>query len=98
VVRQLRRAAVGAEGMALPKAGPRMLLTVGFPVAILVLIPGLAGHAADRQAGLMVPVDAIHVLAMSAWLGGLAAMLVAVPAATRRLDTARGRRLHAAVV
>jgi copper transport protein len=98
VVPQLRRAALGAAGIAMPRAGPRMLLTVGLPVAVLVLIPALAGHAADDQPGLMIPVDALHVLAMSAWLGGLTALLAAVPAATRRLAPGEGNRLLAAVV
>src|SRR4051794_217386 len=98
VVPQLRRAALGATGIAMTKAGPRMLLTVALPAVILVLTPALAGHAADRQPGLMVPVDAIHVLAMSAWLGGLVALVAAVPAATRLLPARDGQRLLAAVV
>jgi len=46
----------------------------------------------------MIPVDTAHVLAMSVWLGGLAALLAAVPAATRRLGGDDGHRLLAAVI
>ena len=98
VVPQLRRAALGAEGLALPKAGPRLALTVILPAAALVVIPALAGHATDRLPGLMIPVDSLHVLAMCMWLGGLAALLVAVPAATRRLDPTDANRLLASVL
>ncbi|MFL5910229.1 MAG: copper resistance CopC/CopD family protein [Gaiellaceae bacterium] len=98
VVPELRRAALGAEGLALPKAGPRLVLTVAMPVAALVVIPALAGHATDARPALMIPVDSLHVLAMSVWLGGLAAVLAAVPAATRRLDATDANRLLASVV
>jgi copper transport protein len=99
VVPQLRRAALGAAGLAMPKAGPRLLLTVGLPVGALVVIPALAGHAtAARHPALMIPVDSLHVLAMSVWLGGLAALLACVPAATRRLDRPDADRLLASVV
>lgn len=46
----------------------------------------------------MIPVDSLHVLAMSVWLGGLAALLAAVPAATRRLGATDANRLLASVV
>ena len=98
VVPQLRRAALGAEGLAMPRAGPRLALTLVVPAAALVVVPALAGHATDRLPGLMIPVDSLHVLAMSVWLGGLAALLAAVPAATRRLGATDANRLLASVV
>ncbi|MEX1008623.1 MAG: copper resistance protein CopC [Acidimicrobiia bacterium] len=50
------------------------LLSVG-----LSLTPGLAGHAAAGDyTGLAIPADAIHVLAMACWLGGLVLLLVVV--------------------
>ena len=36
--------------------------------------------------GLFFPVDAIHVLSASVWVGGIACLLLALPAATRRLQ------------
>jgi copper transport protein len=44
------------------------------------------------------PADVVHVVAMSAWLGGLAFLLVAVPAATRALEPADRTRLLAATL
>jgi copper transport protein len=53
---------------------PAALVAIG-----LSILPGLAGHAATGiQTGLAIPADAIHVLAMALWLGGLAVLLVAV--------------------
>jgi len=49
VVPQLRRASLGAAGTAMRETGPRMLLTLGLPVGVLVLVPALSGHAADRN-------------------------------------------------
>ena len=47
----------------------------------LAVTPGLAGHAGTGiQTGLAIPADAIHVLAMACWLGGLV-VLFAVGAA-----------------
>ena len=75
-----------------------MLLTLGVPVGVLVIVPALAGHAAGRDPALMVPVDTVHVLAMCVWLGGLVALLAAVPAAVGRLPAGEGHRLLAAVI
>lgn len=45
----------------------------------LVLTPGLAGHASTgRWVALAIPADAIHVAAMSCWLGGLLVLFAAV--------------------
>ena len=44
------------------------------------------------------PADVVHVAAMSAWLGGLAFLLVAVPAATRALAPPERTRLLAAAL
>jgi copper transport protein len=70
--------APGTAGMARPLPGwwliPAALVAVG-----LALTPGLAGHPASGiQTGLAIPMDALHVLAMALWLGGLATLLVAV--------------------
>jgi copper transport protein len=64
-------------------ASPRRLPTWWFVASGLVLsaiafTPGLAGHAGTGDyTGLAIPADAIHVLAMACWLGGLV-LLVAV--------------------
>ena len=56
---------------------------------VLVLVPGLAGNAATQgPAWLVVAANAAHVLAASAWIGGIACLLVAVPPALRPLPAA----------
>jgi copper transport protein len=55
--------------------------------AFLCLTPALAGHASTVDpTSLLVPANFLHVSAMSVWVGGVATLLVAVPAATRALD------------
>lgn len=50
----------------------------GVTTIALVATPGLSGHASTgRWVPIALPVDALHVLAMAIWLGGLAALLVA---------------------
>jgi copper transport protein len=66
----------GADSRPLPRWWllPTALVAVG-----LALTPGLAGHPSTGiQTGLAIPMDALHVLAMALWLGGLAVLVVAV--------------------
>lgn len=58
---------------------PKWWVPAGVIVAIaLMLTPGIAGHAATgRWVALAVPTDAVHLLAVALWLGGLV-MLAAV--------------------
>jgi copper transport protein len=67
--------------------------------AYLVVSPALGGHAgAADDSTLLVPLDVVHVAAMSAWVGGVALLLLVVPAATRRLEPADRTRLLASLV
>lgn len=67
--------------------------------AYLVVSPALGGHAgAADDSALLVPLDVVHVAAMSAWIGGVALLLLVVPAATRRLDPPDRTRLLALLV
>jgi copper transport protein len=51
----------------------------GLLVVAISFTPGLAGHAdTGEYTGFAVPADAIHVLAMACWLGGLVLLLVVV--------------------
>jgi copper transport protein len=51
----------------------------GLLVVGLSFTPGLAGHAGTGEyTGLAIPADAIHVLAMSCWLGGLVLLFLVV--------------------
>ncbi len=68
---------------------PALLALLAAPLAFLVLVPALGGHPSIQSpVALNFPANALHVLAMAIWLGGLAALLFVLPAATRRLDGA----------
>lgn len=74
-----------SPGRDFSRPGPAPVLAV---VAGLVLAasPAFAGHASTRDpAWLLIPSDIIHVVAMAVWTGGLASMLLLLPAATRQL-------------
>jgi copper transport protein len=61
------------------------LIAVG--AAYLASTPAFAGHGSvESPVGVMFPSDFIHVLAGSVWVGGVAFLLLALPAATRRLE------------
>jgi copper transport protein len=97
---QLRPASLGATGLA-PEHGAH---SVGIAVAAAVLAficlsPALAGHASTLDpAPLLVPANALHVAAMATWVGGVGMFLLALPAATRRLEPRDRTRLLAAAV
>lgn len=75
------------------------LALLAVPLAYLVLVPALGGHPSIQPpVALNFPANVLHVLAMAVWLGGLAALLFLVPAATRRLEGAERGRLLAAVL
>jgi copper transport protein len=62
------------------------------PLVYLVLCPALAGHGSSQSpVALNFPVNAIHVAAMAVWLGGLAALLLVLPTATRSAASAADR-------
>ncbi len=95
----LQRVALGADGLAAP--GPRRipLALAAIPAAFIAIAPALGGHASVQQpVAVLFPLDVAHVLAMSAWIGGLVLALFALPAATRVLAPADRTRLLAANV
>ena len=60
--------------------------------ALLVLTPGLAGHASTQDPGwLILPSNVLHVIAMAIWGGGLLAMFAVLPAATATVENQAGR-------
>ncbi len=68
------------------------LLVVG--CAYLVMTPAFAGHpSVESPVAVMFPSDVIHVLASSVWVGGVAFLLLALPAATRELEPPDRTRL-----
>src|SRR5918995_3866288 len=68
----LRPATVGAAGSALPGPGP-WTWALAVPMLALALLPGLGGHTGGQDpVAVLLPANALHVLAAGAWIGGLA--------------------------
>jgi len=74
---------------------PRWLLPlVAIGAAYLAATPALSGHASIQSpTGVFFPSDVLHVLAASVWVGGIACLLLALPAATRQLQSSQRSRL-----
>jgi copper transport protein len=69
------------------RAGLASMLVLG---ALAAQTPALIGHAAvTTPVWLMVGLDFAHVVAMSLWVGGLVAALIALPMATRGVAQAK---------
>jgi copper transport protein len=93
----LRPASVGATGLALP--GSTRLAALAVPLVALAALPALGGHASVQSpVALLLPANVLHVLAMAAWLGGVAVLVLALRVATARLEPGDRTHLLAAVV
>jgi copper transport protein len=76
-----------------------VLAALALPVGFLVISPALAGHATTQHpVAALLPLDVVHVAAMSVWIGGLAMLLFVLPGATRRLEPPERSRLLGAVL
>jgi copper transport protein len=91
---------LGATGHVLdPPLSRAALVALAVPALFLAVAPALSGHASTQHpVWALFPLDVAHVLAMSAWLGGLAILLLCVPAATRALESPDRTRLLAAAL
>ncbi|HMD55973.1 MAG TPA: CopD family protein [Solirubrobacteraceae bacterium] len=94
------RPAGSGAALAARAARPRLLaLALGLCAACLAFTPALAGHASIQSpTGVFLPSDVLHVLAASAWVGGIACLLLCLPAATARLPSSERTRLLLAVL
>ncbi len=82
--------------VALPSA---RLLALAVPLVALAFLPAMGGHTSVQSpVPLLLPANVLHVLAMSAWLGGIAVLVLALRAATTKLDPGDRGRLLTAVV
>jgi copper transport protein len=74
---------------------PRLLrVLAGSGAAYLALTPALAGHASiESPVWIFFGADVVHVLAASIWVGGVACLLLVLPAATRQLEPGERSRL-----
>jgi copper transport protein len=79
---------------------PRWLIALlGLGAAYLAVTPALAGHASIQSpTGVFFPSDVLHVLAASVWVGGIACLLLVLPAATKCLEGPERSRLLLAVL
>jgi copper transport protein len=96
----LEPAHLGADGAMLdaPVVRPSLGL-LALPLVALIALPALAGHASVQSpVWLFLPANLAHVSAMSLWIGGLVALTVALPAATRQLEGHERTRALSAVL
>jgi copper transport protein len=71
-----------------------LLAPIGLGAAYLAATPALSGHASVQSpTAVFFPSDVLHVLAASVWVGGIACLLLALPAATRALESPQRSRL-----
>ncbi|MGH2834007.1 MAG: CopD family protein, partial [Solirubrobacteraceae bacterium] len=84
-----------AEQMTLTRRPPVVILVLlGICAGYLAITPALAGHASiESPVAVFFSSDALHVLAGSVWVGGIACLLFALPGATRQLEGGERSRL-----
>jgi copper transport protein len=69
------------------------------PIFALVLLPSLGGHASVQSpVYVLLPANIVHVAAVSAWLGGVAVLALALRAATSSVAPGERTRMLATVV
>ncbi|WP_026912143.1 copper resistance CopC/CopD family protein [Patulibacter minatonensis] len=74
-----------SAGALLPGSDRRLIGLLPF-AAFLLVLPALAGHGSSQSpVGLLFPSITIHVASVTAWIGGIAALLLVLPAALRAL-------------
>ncbi|HET7513470.1 MAG TPA: copper resistance protein CopC [Gaiella sp.] len=97
----MQPAAAGSTGLALPRGlgSSRYLGGMLVLLSLLALSPAFAGHAdAQSPTALLLPSTTLHVVAMSAWIGGLAILVFVLRGAMRPLDLVQRGRLLASVL
>jgi copper transport protein len=97
LLRAIDWAAIGVVLLAylkVPRARRWLTPLLAIGCAYLVTTPAFAGHpSVESPVAVMFPADVIHVLASSVWVGGVAFLLLALPAATRELKPPDRTRL-----
>lgn len=84
---------------ALRRPTPRRVAPLFVPLAFIALEPALSGHPSTQSpVALLFPANVLHVVAMAVWVGGLASLVLILPAATRELEPADRSRLIAATL
>jgi copper transport protein len=86
------------DAPAAPAATARLAALV-IPLFALVLLPSFGGHTSVQSpVAILLPANILHVLAMSAWLGGIAVLVLALRSATSELEPGARTPLLAGVV
>ncbi len=81
-----------------PVLSPK-LLALAVPLFALALLPSLGGHASvQKPVAILLPSNVLHVLAMSAWLGGIAVLVFALRSATSELEPSQRTPLLAGTI
>jgi copper transport protein len=89
----LRVAQLGATGLVVAPPSRRAVAVAGAVALMLSLLVVLAGHATTRAHPVLLTASGtVHVLAASAWVGGVAALLVVLGTRDRALSRAALRR------
>ena len=84
---------------ALRRPAPLRVAALFVPLAFIALEPALSGHPSTQSpVALLFPANVLHVLAVSVWVGGLASLVLILPAATRELEPPDRSRLLAATL
>jgi copper transport protein len=84
---------------ALRRPAPWRVAPLFVPLAFIALEPALSGHPSTQSpVALLFPANVLHVAAMSIWVGGLASLVLVLPAATRELEAPERSRLIAATL
>jgi copper transport protein len=75
------------------------LYALAVPLGALALLPAFGGHGTEQPpVAVMAPANILHVLAVSAWLGGIAVLALALRTATGSLPAGERAPLLAGVV
>src|SRR5690606_35728477 len=83
---------------AAPARSP-LVYALALPLVALSLLPSLGGHTSVQSpVAVLLPANIVHVLAMAAWLGGVAVLVLALRSAPRALPAERRTPLLASVV
>ena len=92
--------ALALVAMAIQRPLPsRRVLALALPLVALAFLPAMGGHTSVQSpVPLLLGANVLHVLAMSAWLGGIAVLVLALRGAASRLEPADRGRLLTAVV
>jgi copper transport protein len=84
---------------ALRRASAWRIAPLFVPLVFIALEPALSGHPSTQSpVTLLFPANVLHVVAMAVWVGGLASLVLILPAATRELEAPDRGRLIAATL